>query len=306
MSKIAFVFSGQGAQYPGMGKSLAETSAAAKAVFDMADRVRPGTSEQCFNGTKEDLKETKNTQPDMFCVELAAAKALEEAGIVPDCLAGFSLGEITALTYSGAVTPEEGYRLVCRRGELMQEASERVDSAMTAVVKLTAPQVEELCARFDQIWPVNYNCPVQTVVAGLAANMPEFRAAVKEAGGKAIPLAVRGAFHSPFMEPAAQGLKEVLAGMDIGEPKIPLYSNATGKLYAGDYKDLLARQVVTPVHWQTIVEEMIASGVDTFIEAGPGKTLCNLIKKINDTVRAFNVEDGDSLRAAIEEVKGYA
>ena len=304
MGKIAFVFSGQGAQAPGMGKELYECSAAAKAVFELCDSIRPGTSEQCFNGTKEDLTVTANTQPDMFAVEVAAARALVEAGIQPDALAGFSLGEISALAFSGAVSLEDGFKLVCRRGELMQEASNAADSAMVAVVKLPPEKVEELAGQFDQVYPVNYNSPAQTVCAGLSSSMDGFKAAVKAAGGRALPLKVSGAFHSPFMSSAAKGLAEVLAPMEFGTPSCPLYSNVTAQPYEdGQFKDLLSRQVENPVRWQTIVENMIAAGVDTFIEVGPGKTLAGLIGKINSDVRALNVEDAESLKHTIEEVK---
>lgn len=304
MGKIAFVFSGQGAQAPGMGKELYECSDAAKAVFELCDGIRPGTSEQCFNGTKEELTVTANTQPDMFAVEVAAARALVEAGIQPDALAGFSLGEISALAFSGAVSLEDGFKLVCRRGELMQEASNAADSAMVAVVKLPPEKVEELAGQFDQVYPVNYNSPAQTVCAGLSSSMDGFKAAVKAAGGRALPLKVSGAFHSPFMSSAAKGLAEVLAPMEFGTPRCPLYSNVTAQPYEdGQFKDLLSRQVENPVRWQTIVENMIAAGVDTFIEVGPGKTLAGLIGKINSDVRALNVEDAESLKHTIEEVK---
>lgn len=304
MGKIAFVFSGQGAQAPGMGKELYECSDAAKAVFELCDGIRPGTSEQCFNGTKEELTVTANTQPDMFAIEVAAARALVEAGIQPDALAGFSLGEISALAFSGAVSLEDGFKLVCRRGELMQEASNAADSAMVAVVKLPPEKVEELAGQFDQVYPVNYNSPAQTVCAGLSSSMDSFKAAVKAAGGRALPLKVSGAFHSPFMSSAAKGLAEVLAPMEFGTPSCPLYSNVTAQPYEdGQFKDLLSRQVENPVRWQTIVENMIAAGVDTFIEVGPGKTLAGLIGKINSDVRALNVEDAESLKHTIEEVK---
>lgn len=304
MSKIAFVFSGQGAQYPGMGVSLAQVSPAARAVFDLCDSIRPGTSAQCFSGTKEDLTVTSNTQPDMFAVEVAAASTLTEAGIQPAALAGFSVGEIGALAFSGALSVEDSFRLVCRRGELMQEASDVADTGMVAVVKLPPEKVEELAGQFDQVYPVNYNSPAQTVCAGLSASMGDFKAAVKAAGGRAIPLRVAGAFHSPFMASASQGLAEELKGYTFQAPKYALYSNVTGKPYEGPegYADLLARQVISPVRWQTIVENMIADGFDTFIEVGPGNTLTGLIGKIDPSVKCCDVDSADSLRATIEEV----
>lgn len=304
MSKIAFVFSGQGAQYPGMGVSLAQVSPAARAVFDLCDSIRPGTSAQCFSGTKEELTVTSNTQPDMFAVEVAAASALTEAGIQPAALAGFSVGEIGALAFSGALSVEDSFRLVCRRGELMQEASDVAGTGMVAVVKLPPEKVEELAGQFDQVYPVNYNSPAQTVCAGLSASMGDFKAAVKAAGGRAIPLRVAGAFHSPFMASASQGLAEELKGYTFQAPKYALYSNVTGKPYEGpaSYADLLARQVISPVRWQTIVENIIADGFDTFIEVGPGNTLTGLIGKIDPSVKCCNVDSADSLRATIEEV----
>ncbi len=305
MGKIAFVFSGQGAQYPGMGKELAQVSPAAKAVFDLADAIRPGTSEQCFNGTKEDLTITSNTQPDMFAVEVAAASALLEAGVTPDVLAGFSVGEISALGFSGAVSVEDAFRLVCRRGELMQIASNEVSTGMTAVVKLPPEKVEELAAAAEQVYPVNYNSAAQTVCAGLSSSMADFRAAVKAAGGRAIPLKVAGAFHSPFMHSAAVGLVEVLAPMEFKEPNYPLYSNVTAQPYEpGKFKELLSKQLENPVRWQAIVENMAAAGVDTFIEVGPGSTLTGLIKRILPDATALNVEDAATLKSAVEAVKG--
>ena len=166
MGKIAFLFSGQGAQYPGMGKSLCEASEAAKAVFDLADSIRSNTSAQCFSGTKEELSRTENTQPCVYCVDLAAAEALKASGIVPDVAAGFSLGEVAALTFCGVLTPEDGFRLVCKRASFMDEAAERTNGGMAAVLKLSDERVEELCAAHPGTYPVNYNCPGQVSVAG--------------------------------------------------------------------------------------------------------------------------------------------
>ena len=202
MGRIAFVFPGQGAQYSGMGKELAELSPAAAGVFRMADAIRPGTSDQCFGGSEELLRETKITQPCMFTVELAAAAALSEAGVNADMVAGFSLGELAALTYAKVVDESTTFSLVCRRGELMQEAAQQVSASMAAVVRLDNKTIESICGQFEGVYPVNYNCPGQVTVAGLSEKMAEFSAAVKAAGGRAIPLKVSGGFHSPFMAKA--------------------------------------------------------------------------------------------------------
>lgn len=303
MGKIAFVFAGQGAQFPGMGQELAQCSPAAAKIFAELDALRPGTSQQCFAGTEEELKETKNTQPCMFAVELASAAALAEGGVRADMTAGFSLGEIAALTYSGAVDLATGFHLVCRRGELMQEAAEAQPTAMAAVLKLSNEDVEKVCAQFDQVYPVNYNCPGQVSVACAKEQLAPFSAAVKAAGGRALPLKVRGGFHSPFMASAAEGFAQVLADCQVEEPKIPLYSNRTGAVYSGNAKELLAQQIASPVHWEAIVRDMIAAGVDTFIELGPGSTLCGLIQKIDKTVKTYPLATKEDLEKVVQEVK---
>ena len=295
MGKIAFVFSGQGAQTKGMGKELYECSPAAKAVFDMADSIRPETTAQCFEGEKAVLDRTVNTQPCVFAVDLAAAAAVAEKGIVPDYLAGFSLGEIVGLGFSGMLSYEEAFKLVCKRGELMDAAAKERESTMVAVVKIPPEKVEEIAGRFEDTYPVNYNSPAQTVVATAVEKADELCAAVKEEKGKGVKLAVSGGFHSPFMNSAAQGLGEYLVNVEINEPKTPLYSNVTAQPYSGDYKALIKSQVISPVQWQKTVENLIAEGVDTFIEVGVGKTLTGLIKKINPDVSAFFVNDKKSL-----------
>ena len=297
MGKIAFVFSGQGAQYTGMGKELYECSPAAKAVFDMADSIRQGTSTQCFEADKETLSITVNTQPCVFTADLAAAAAVAEKGIKPDYLAGFSLGEIAALGFGGVMSYEEAFRLVCKRGELMDKAAKENEGAMVAVMKLTPEKVEELAKQFDSTYPVNYNSPAQTVVATTKENADKLVEAVKAEKGKGVKLAVSGAFHSPFMRSAAEGLGEYLADKELKTPEIPIYSNVTAQPYSGDIKQLIKAQAESPVQWQKTVENLIAEGVDTFIEVGVGKTLAGLIKKINKDVRVFNVENSETLEA---------
>lgn len=304
MGKVAFVFSGQGAQYSGMGKSLCEASAAAKAVFETAEQIRPGTMQQCFEGVLEEISITKNTQPCLFCVDLAAAEALREAGIEPDMVAGFSLGEVAAVTFAGIFTQAEGFSLVTKRGEAMQAAAEKVDSAMAAVLKLANEKVEELCRMHPGVFPVNYNCPGQLVVAGLKSSLGDFLSDVAANGGRAVPLNVSGGFHSPFMESASIRLAQVLSGMDVKAPQMPVYANYTAEPYGeNDAKLLLEKQVSNPVRWQQTVERMIEAGVDTFVEVGAGKTLCGLIKKTNRAVKVYNVEDADTLAATLAALR---
>ena len=219
MGKTVFVFSGQGAQVPGMGKSLYDNSAAAKAVFDMAESIRPGTLKQCFEGTKEELSETINTQPCVFAVDLAAAAAVAEKGIRPDYVAGFSLGEIAAIAFAGMITYEDAFRLVCKRSEVMDKAAKENKGAMAAVLKLTPEKVEEICSGFEKAYPVNYNSPAQTVVAASEDEIDELCAKVKAEKGKAVKLAVSGAFHSPFMNSASDALSEYLEGVELKEPE---------------------------------------------------------------------------------------
>lgn len=295
MAKTALVFSGQGAQVPGMGKELYECSAAAKAVFDMAERLRPGTLRQCFEGTKEELSVTINTQPCVFIVDLAAAAAVAEKGIRPDFVAGFSLGEIAALAFAGMLSYEDAFRLVCKRAELMDKAAKENPGAMAAVMKITPEQTEEICAAFTKAYPVNYNSPAQTVVAAAEEEIDALCQKVSELKGKAKKLAVSGAFHSPFMDSAAEGMKAYLADITLQEPTIPVYANCTAQPYDGDYKELIARQINHPVRWQTTVENMIQEGADRFIEVGVGKTLTGLIKKINGDVSAVNIENKEGL-----------
>ena len=297
MGKTVFVFSGQGAQYPGMGKSLYENSPAAKAVFDMAESIRPGTIKQCFEGTKDELSVTINTQPCVFTADLAAAAAVQEKGIRPDYVAGFSLGEIAALAFAGMLSYEDAFRLVCRRAEVMDKAANENKGAMAAVLKLTPEKVEQICSEFEKAYPVNYNSPAQTVVAAAEDEIDALCARVKEEKGKAVRLAVSGAFHSPFMSSAADALAEYLEGIELKAPEIPVYSNVTAQPYEGDYKALVAAQVKSPVKWQKTVENLAQQGADSFIEVGVGKTLTGLIRKIDPELKAVNIETKEGLDA---------
>ena len=305
LKNVAFVFSGQGSQYEGMGKSLFDASPAAKAVFVSADEIRPGTSSQCFTSPLAELSITENTQPALYCVDLACAEALRENGIVPAAAAGFSLGEIAAIAFTGIVSKEDGFKIVTERGKLMQAASEKTAGAMAAVLKLSNEKVEELAAKYENVYPVNYNCPGQLVVAGEKSQLEAFCADVAAEKGRAKMLNVSGGFHSPFMNEAADGLRTVLAGYTLNQPEIKLYSDYTAKPYSADddFSELLVNQVKNPVRWQQIVENMIADGIDTFVECGAGKTLTGLIKKINKEVKTYNVQDADSLVAVLSELK---
>lgn len=291
MGRIAFVFSGQGDQYPGMGKDLYEKYEVAKRVFDECEAVRPGTIAQCFYGTEEELRLTINTQPCMFAMELAAAKVIEEMGIKPAALAGFSLGEVAALTVSGAVDLKTGFELVCKRAEFMQKASEEHEMTMAAVIKLSTEQIESLCNEFSNVYPVNFNCPGQITVSGVAEQMPKFYVRVKESGGRAIPLKVKCGFHSPFMKEAAEKFSMVLENSKIDPCKIPVYANLTANMYEYNAVELLSRQICSPVKWEQSIRNMIDNGVDTFVEIGPGKTLCNMIKKIDSSVKFYSVAE---------------
>lgn len=303
MGKIAFLFAGQGAQYSGMGKSLTEISSKAKALFELADSIRPETSRQCFEGGAAELTQTKNTQPCVFTVDLASAYALEEAGVHADAAAGFSLGEMAALTFAGSFSENEGFSLVCRRGELMQEAAEKYPSAMAAVLKLSDKAVEELCANFPDVYPVNYNCPGQLVVAGGREHLDRFCELAAQAGGRAKKLAVGGGFHSPFMEEASAAFRKDLDHAGVGMPRIPVYGNRTAAPYSEEREAVLAEQMKNPVLWTKTIERMAADGIDTFIEVGPGKTLSELVKRILPQAVVCRVEDAATLEETLRTLQ---
>lgn len=303
MGKVAFVFDGQGAQHPGMGQEIFEASPAARAVFELADRVRPGTSAQCFAGTKEELSQTVNTQPCVFAVDLACAAALEEAGIRAEGAAGFSLGEIAGLAQCGILSQENAFSLVCRRAELMEQCTVHRKGGMMAILGLETSTVEQLCKEAGA-YPVNYNCPGQLVAAGEAEAISALQKLVRASGGKAVRLAVSGAFHSPLMSGAADDLTEELKQYSLNPPSVPLYSNKTALPYGEDPAALIAGQVKSPVLWQKTVENMMADGFDTFVEVGPGTTLCGLIRKISEKACAVGTENRAGLESAVQTVGG--
>ncbi|WP_411677595.1 ACP S-malonyltransferase [Caproicibacter sp.] len=301
MGRIAVVFAGQGAQHTGMGKELYGVSQAARSVFEMAERIRPGTLRQCFDGTKKELSETVNTQPCVFAVDLACAAALREAGVEANGAAGFSLGEIAGLAFTGILSAEDAFRLVCRRAELMEQCSRNRPGSMAAVLGLENEKAEYVCKKAGA-WPVNYNCPGQLVAAGKADAIAALRGFSAEAGGKAVRLAVSGAFHSPLMSDASDGLAKELTQYTLRTPVMPLYSNVTAQPYGAGAAELIARQAKSPVLWQKTIENMISDGFDLFIEVGPGTTLCGLIHRISTKVAAVAVKNPDSLEEAVRMI----
>ena len=292
MGKIAFVFAGQGAQTPGMGKDLYDNFPAAQKIFDTAEEIRPGIKELCFSGSREDLNETINAQPALFCVDLAYAKVLQGKGITADGTAGFSLGEVPAAAFSGVMSTETAFRFVCKRAEFMDECAKKTKGEMLAVLKLEAAEVENICKQFDGAYAVNYNCPGQTVVAVKSKIANELTETVAKSGGRVIKIAAKGLFHSPYMESASEKIKEYLKTVTIFEPEIPLYSNFSAGIYTYDIvKTLLSNQISNPVLWQKEIENMIAAGFERFIECGPGKVLTGLIGKINTKVTAVHANE---------------
>lgn len=305
-TNVAFLFAGQGSQKPGMGQALYEASPAARAVFDAVEEVRPGTREQCFSGTKEELSLTINTQPCVFAVDLACACALRERGVVPAAVAGHSLGEVAALAFAGAFDVVAATRLVSERARLMTACCEEHPGAMRAVLKLDVATVEELAAKAGEAWPVNYNSPLQTVVAGSPEACEKLDALVREAHGRSMAVAVSGAFHSPYMAAATDGLAAYLEANQPQVPALPTWANLTGAPY-GDAPAEVARtlsaQVSHPVRWVDELLGMQAAGIDTFVEVGPGHALTGLVKRTLEGVTTYNVENPDQLEDVVRALE---
>lgn len=304
MGKIAFVFAGQGAQYAGMGRELYDSSPAARKVLDQAEAIRPGTRRQCFEGSAEELAITENTQPCLFAVELAFAAAAVEKGMEPAMCAGFSLGETAAAAFTRMLPFEKAFAFVQVRAALMQTCADAKPGFMAAVLRLSNEQVESLCSKFEQVHPVNFNAPGQVVVSGASAQKESFLQAVVNQGGRAMPLKVGGAFHSPFMSDAASKLQTWLQDSGLTFPEIPLYANRTALPYEGDIVSLLSSQVDHPVLWEQTVKNMVLGGADLFVELGPGTVLSDLIRKILPEATVCHVENTASLLEAAAMLEG--
>lgn len=286
--KKAYVFPGQGAQFVGMGKVLYETSPLAKELFENANEILGfRITDLMFDGTDEDLKQTKVTQPAIFLHSVILAKTLKEE-FKPDMTAGHSLGEFSALVAAGALSFEDGLKLVYARALAMQKACEIEPSTMAAIIALPDERVEEICNSIDEVVvPANYNCPGQIVISGSITGIDKACELMKEAGAKrALPLKVGGAFHSPLMEPARVELSQAIESTKFSVPVCPVYQNVstTGETNPETIKANLIAQLTSPVKWTQSVQNMIADGATEFVELGPGKVLQGLISKINNTV----------------------
>lgn len=285
----AFVFPGQGAQFVGMGKDLHDQNPEAKAYFEKANEILGfRITDILFNGTAEELKQTKVTQPAIFLHSVILAKTMGEE-FRPDMVAGHSLGEFSALVAAGAMTFEDGLRLVSKRAMAMQEACEVRPSTMAAVLGLPDEKVEEICSQItdEVVVAANYNCPGQIVISGSVEGIDKACELLKEAGAKrALKLAVGGAFHSPLMEPAREKLAKAIEETTISKPICPIYQNVTAAAVTNpdEIKKNLIAQLTAPIRWTQSVRNMVADGANHFIELGPGNVLQGLIKKIASDV----------------------
>lgn len=301
MSKIAFLFPGQGAQHVGMGRTIAQKYPAAKALYDKAAEILGyDLAKLCFEGPAATLDSTVISQPALFVTSLAALEMLraDSPDVVLACemAAGLSLGEYTALVFAGALSFEDGLRLVQRRGEAMQQAADATPSGMVSVLLLDRPQVEQVCTEAGQagyLAMANFLCPGNIALSGVNAACERAAELAAAAGGRAVPLAVAGAFHTELMKPADARLAEALAGVPLRKPEIPVVSNVDAATHDSpdEIRDLLVRQVVSPVRWEDSIRKMLADGVDEFYEIGPGKVLRGLLKRIDRKAACTTIND---------------
>ena len=306
MSKIAFIFPGQGAQACGMGKDFYEQTETGKRIFDKATQLMGFSMPQLCFEENDRLDITEYTQAAMVTASIAMMRVLEENGIKPDVAAGLSLGEYCALAAAGVMSDEDAIWTVRQRGILMQEAVPVGEGAMAAILALDAAAIEEVTGAMEGVWIANYNCPGQIVISGEKAAVEEACEKLKAAGAKrAVMLNVSGPFHSGMLTAAGEKLGQVLSRVELHEPRIPYVANVTAQYVksAAEVKELLTRQVSSSVRWQQSVEAMIGDGVDTFIEIGPGKTLADFMRKISRDVKTLNVEKLEDIGKAAEALK---
>lgn len=303
MTKLGILFAGQGAQYPGMGKDLCEQNAAARAVWDRMTDAMPELPGICWDAPPEELARTEYTQPAVFAVDMACFAALRQAGVSPDAGAGFSLGEYAAVCAAGVYDLEQTFDLVRERAGWMQSAAAKHPGGMLAVLGAELCVVRNLIgdvAGAQGVFLANCNAPGQIVLAGREEGLAAVQAACKSSRLRCQRLAVSGPFHTPYMREVTQKLAAALSHMPPKPPAFTLYSNATGEPHTPDaFVGALARQASEPVLWEKTLHNMLAGGVDTFIEVGPGKTLTGLLRRIDKTKAAYNVFDMQSLRATV-------
>ena len=305
MNKIAFIYPGQGAQKAGMGKDFYTTSHLAADLYDRAsDLLNIDIKALCFE-ENDQLDQTEYTQAAMVTTCLAMTAVIEAAGLHPDMTAGLSLGEYCAIAVAGGMTAEDAIRLVRKRGILMQNTVPKGEGAMAAVIGAKTDLIEQCLAPIDDVSIANYNCPGQIVITGRTAAVQSAVEALKAAGvRRCVMLNVSGPFHSPMMIPAGKALDQEMAGMHWSALKIPYVTNVTAEVVTDirETRALLAKQVASPVRWQASMERMIADGVDTFVEIGPGKTLAGFMRKINRDTKVYTVntvEDAKNVIAAL-------
>ena len=311
MGKVAFVFPGQASQYSGMGKELAEKYPVARAVFDEADKALGfSVSKLCFEGTEDDLKLTANTQPAILTVSVAAGRVLAEKGIVPDFVAGHSLGEYSALVAAGSVKFADAVKLVHKRGTYMQEAVPAGQGAMAAIMGLSPAVVQDACKRAAEgeiCSPANLNSPEQTVISGHAGAVKRAVEIASQLGAKrSMVLPVSAPFHSALMMPAQEKLEKDLNAVEFADLQVPLVTNvdADSIRQGEEARSALIRQVTMPVRWEESMRMLLDEGVNTFVEVGPGRVLTGLMRQIERSVATLNVEDEKSLQATVEKIAG--